>query len=65
MWDEADDTVADKKKDKEELKEMSTIRLAITYVELGTAVPFKPLEVQDWGPVHEVNSPFLSSGVIV
>ncbi|KAF8604586.1 hypothetical protein BDV93DRAFT_605892 [Ceratobasidium sp. AG-I] len=49
----SDDTIADKKKDKEALKEMSTIRLAITYVELGTVVPFQSLEVQDWGPVHE------------
>lgn len=49
----SDDTIADKNKDKEKLKEMSTIRLAITYVELGTVVPFKSLEVEDWGPVHE------------
>ncbi|KAG8716147.1 hypothetical protein FRC08_009804 [Ceratobasidium sp. 394] len=49
----SDDTVADKKKDKETLKEMSTIRLAITYVELGGLVPFKSLQVDDWGPVHE------------
>ncbi|KAG8744139.1 hypothetical protein FRC10_010708 [Ceratobasidium sp. 414] len=49
----SDDRIADKKKDKEKLKEMSTIRLAITYVELGGLVPFKSLQVEDWGPVHE------------
>ncbi|KAG9102467.1 hypothetical protein FRC06_002001 [Ceratobasidium sp. 370] len=49
----SDDKIADKKKDKDKLKEMSTIRLAITYVELGGLVPFKSLEVEDWGPVHE------------
>lgn len=51
---EADDTIADKDEDKVRLKEMSTIRITITYVELGTVVPFKSAEVQDWGPVHEV-----------
>ncbi|QRV74966.1 hypothetical protein RhiJN_02981 [Ceratobasidium sp. AG-Ba] len=49
----SDDTIADKKKDKEKLKEMSTIRLAITFVELGNVVPFKSLQVEDGGPVHE------------
>ncbi|KAG8733516.1 hypothetical protein FRC12_018868 [Ceratobasidium sp. 428] len=49
----SDDKIADKKKDKETLGEMSTIRLAITYVELGGIVPFKSLNVEDWGPVHE------------
>lgn len=49
----SDDTIADKDEDKVRLKEMSTIRITITYVELGTVVPFKSAEVQDWGPVHE------------
>ncbi|CAE6427946.1 unnamed protein product [Rhizoctonia solani] len=49
----SDDRLADKKKDKERLKEMSTIRLEITYVQVGPAVPFKKQEVHDWGHVHE------------
>ncbi|CAE6484034.1 unnamed protein product [Rhizoctonia solani] len=48
-----DDRLADKKKDKARLKEMSTIRLEITYVELGAIVPFKNQKVHEWGHVHE------------
>ncbi|KAF8689106.1 Peptidyl-prolyl cis-trans isomerase, partial [Rhizoctonia solani] len=49
----SDDRLADKKKDKERLKEMSTIRLEIAYVQVGPLVPFKNQEVHDWGHVHE------------
>ncbi|CAE7054953.1 unnamed protein product [Rhizoctonia solani] len=49
----SDDRLADKKKDKVRLKEMSTIRLEITYVELGAIVPFKNQKVHEWGHVHE------------
>ncbi|KAJ1307189.1 hypothetical protein OPQ81_001304 [Rhizoctonia solani] len=49
----SDDTLADKKKDKERLKEMSTIRLEITYVQVGPVVPFKGQEIHEWGHVHE------------
>lgn len=49
----SDDKLADKKRDKERLREMSTIRLAITYVQLGSVVPFKAGEVTEWGHVHE------------
>ncbi|ELU40054.1 hypothetical protein AG1IA_05919 [Rhizoctonia solani AG-1 IA] len=55
----SDDRLADKKKDKERLKEMSTIRLEITYVQVGPLVPFKNQEVHDWGHVHEVRFSFL------
>lgn len=57
----ADDKLADKRRDKERLREMSTIRLAITYVQLGDVVPFKAGEVYEWGHVHEVrrSGPFL------
>ncbi|CAE6443424.1 unnamed protein product [Rhizoctonia solani] len=49
----SDDKLADKKKDKERLKEMSTIRLEITYVQVGPVVPFKSQEIHEWGHVHE------------
>ncbi|CEL55106.1 hypothetical protein RSOLAG1IB_01114 [Rhizoctonia solani AG-1 IB] len=49
----SDDRLADKKKDKERLKEMSTIRLEITYVRVGPVVPFKKQEIHEWGYVHE------------
>ncbi|CAE6363044.1 unnamed protein product [Rhizoctonia solani] len=51
----SDDKLADKKKDKERLKEMSTIRLEITHVKLGSVVPFQKQEVHEWGHVHEAS----------
>ncbi|KAH7342106.1 hypothetical protein B0J17DRAFT_649505 [Rhizoctonia solani] len=53
LWSTADDKLADKKKDKERLREMSTIRLEITYVTVGPVVPFKSQQVHEWGHVHE------------
>ncbi|CAE6480358.1 unnamed protein product [Rhizoctonia solani] len=50
----SDDKLADKKKDKERLKEMSTIRLEITYVDVGSVVPFKSQKVHEWG--HEAKA---------